>query len=140
MRGWRNETDADDDFLDKAPPRSLSLYEGRRESVDPSGPAADADVAVLGAVEVLLEGTTSSLGWLSWPVLVPSRSSLASEPALSKYSLFFEGALVPGDMSESGLLADRGSDGFLLFFAAFSAIIGWRSLPGDTVFSRLGRC
>jgi hypothetical protein len=33
LRGGRNWTDAVDDFLDKTPGRSLSWYEGRRESI-----------------------------------------------------------------------------------------------------------
>lgn len=66
FRGERNDTDADEDFLDST---RLSLYEGRRESVEPSGAAADPDVAVLGAVEVLLDGGASILGWASGPAV-----------------------------------------------------------------------
>jgi len=60
LRGGRNETEAADDFLDISLGGSLSLYEGRRESVELSGPAVEAVVAVLGAVEVLLDATRSS--------------------------------------------------------------------------------
>jgi hypothetical protein len=67
LRGGRNWTDAVDDFLDKTPGRSLSWYEGRRESMESSRPAKEADVVVLGAAEVLLEGTTSSLRRVSCP-------------------------------------------------------------------------
>lgn len=61
LRGDRKTTDADDDFLDITG-WSLPLYDGRLESVDPSMPMVEVDVAVLGPVDVppLSEGSTRS--------------------------------------------------------------------------------
>jgi len=133
LRGERNWTDADDDFLDRTPARSLSLYEGRRESVESSWPVTEADavVVVLGAAEVLLEGATSSLRRVSCPpVALPSDARLESAMAGSKYP--FDAAWDRGDTSESGLRAAWVEEDASFPFL-FSAIAGGRSSTKQVV-------
>jgi hypothetical protein len=96
--------------------------------MESSRPAKEADVVVLGAVEVLLEGTTSSLRRVSCPpVGLSFCSCLVLGLAALKYSPLFGPAWDRGDTSESGLRAARGDEDASFPFL-FSAIAGGNGL------------
>lgn len=113
FRGGRKVTEAVEDFLWIAEGRSLS-FESCRE---PRRPSSEMDVKV-----VVLTSVDTGANVMVFP---SSFWSPSTPDSVEKYSADTEGTLVPGDTSESGLLASEdGGEVSRATSSRFMAIVG----------------